>query len=201
LYFSGRKIKMKLDVPKMSPAERIKESITRSLPLMAPEMASQVKKLLTPEAIAVIAGILTAWAVASLFGVGEIAGVILLVLGAVALGGAAWDAGKHLMVFTDKTLNAKTENDFTIAAQNFSAAVVIIGVNGVIAFLFKQRPPVFKKNFMMPGKPFWKLKEFGQGPRNAPGSYKPGVTRTRQLVQVAAVHLYGEILRYRLGER
>ncbi len=166
-----------MNIALLGPVDRLKESLTRSLPLMPLEVANEVKKLVMPEALATMAGVLVAWGTACLFGVGEIAAVVLLAVGVAALGGVAWDAGKHLLIFTDKTLNATAEKDLDLAAHHFAQAVSLIGITATMAFLFKQAPKTFGHNYMQPGKPFWTLKQFGEGPRNKPLSYKSSVSR------------------------
>ncbi|MDF7681166.1 hypothetical protein PT300_11465 [Enterobacteriaceae bacterium ESL0689] len=63
-----------------------------------------------------MAGVIVIWAGSHFLGIGELADVILLVVGWVAVGGIAVEAGKKLYDFAVKTNNVQTESDLDIAA-------------------------------------------------------------------------------------
>jgi hypothetical protein len=66
--------------------EKISDALRRSLPLLPLEARQQVEALLTPTSIALVAGTLIVWAGSHVIGIGEIADVILLVVGFTVLG-------------------------------------------------------------------------------------------------------------------
>jgi hypothetical protein len=159
--------------------DKLREAITLALPLLPPDVAHQIKGVLTPEALATMAAVVTVWAGAHFFGIGEIADIVLLTVGFVALGGVAWQAGKELMAFVNTALGATSEDDLKVAAKHFSRAVSLMGVQTVLTILLKKRPVTFTHNFYNPVAPFPKLKELGSGPRNSDGwFYRPGIART-----------------------
>ncbi len=166
----------------MLPVDRLQESFTRALPLLPADIANELKSLLTPEALATMTAFLVVWAGSHFFGIGEIADIVLLIVGVVALGGVAWKAGKDMVVFINKSINARSDNDFDIAAKHFARAVTLIGVQTVMMVLLKKRPKCFKSNFSTPGRPFLKFKQMPRGPRNSEGLfYKAGIKRLKRL--------------------
>jgi hypothetical protein len=166
----------------MQPADKLQESFNRALPLLPADVANELKSLMTPEALATMATFLVVWAGSHFFGIGEIADIVLLIVGVVALGGVAWKAGKDMVVFINKSLNAKTDSDFDIAAKHFASAVSLIGIQTVMMVLLKKRPKCFKTSFLTPGRPFFKFKQMPRGPRNAAGPfYKTNIKRSKRL--------------------
>ena len=125
-------------IPAMSPAEKIGEALRRSLPLLPADARAEVEKLLEPATLALVAGTLAVWAGSHFFGVGEIVDVILLVVGAAFLGMAAWDAARELTLFATSALDARTSADLDRSAHHFARAVSIIGINAVMAVLFRR---------------------------------------------------------------
>jgi hypothetical protein len=83
-------------VYRMTKEEKVEEAIRRSLPLMPADARREVEALLTKEAIAVMVGVLTLWALSHFIGVGEIADIVLIVVGVVALGGVAIQVAQDL---------------------------------------------------------------------------------------------------------
>ena len=152
-------------VSSMTTTEKIGEAIKRSLPMLPGDVVDEVKSLLAPEALAVVAAVVIIWAGSHFFGVGEIADVILLIIGVAALGGVAWKAGEELINFSTKAVNATTEEDLNQAAKHFSEAVALIGIQVIMALIFKARPKTFNKPFLRP----YTLKTLPPVPRT-PGS-------------------------------
>jgi hypothetical protein len=175
--------------------DKLREAITLALPLLPPDVANQVKALLTPEALATMATVVTVWAGAHFFGVGEIADIALLTVGYFALGGVAWQAAKQLMAFVNTALGAKTEDDLKLAARHFSNALALLSVQTILVILLKKRPATFTRKFVNPAAPFPKLKQLGSGPRNSAGwFYRPKITRTRELdAGVGETSVWGDI--------
>lgn len=129
--------------------DKVFEAIQRSYPHLDDHTVEILKAMVTPEAIGIAVGILVLWAASHFVGVGEIADVILLVIGAVAIGFSVFTAAEHLYKFADKSLNAETEEDLDEAGFHFSKAVTILGVETVSAILFKAKPKgTLKTNYL-----------------------------------------------------
>lgn len=162
-------------VAKMTTAEKIGEAIRRSIPMLPAEAREEVKALLTPEALAIMAGVLVIWVVSHFFGVGEVADVILLVVGVVALGGVALQAAEELYNFASSAVNAKRDEDLDRAAKHFSEAVALIGIQAVMAILLKKAPKTFRKSHN--NAPPYTLRNMPTPPRT-PGKlfYRPKTT-------------------------
>src|SRR4051812_42936197 len=88
--------------------DRLREAIRRSEKHMPSEMWQQVKGLLDPAALAIMATVTGAWAVSHFFGVGEIADVILLAAGGIALGASAVGIGRDVLAFARGLRSAKS---------------------------------------------------------------------------------------------
>ena len=97
-----------------------------------------VDALLTPLNLGILVGTLVAWAGSHFFGVGEIVDVLLLVVGAFAIGWSIGDVGKDLFRFADCTINARTDADLDRAAEAFAHAVVLAGVTVIMAILLRR---------------------------------------------------------------
>jgi hypothetical protein len=106
----------------------------RSLPLLPSEAKSVVLGLVAPESILIIVGTLTLWLGSHLFGVGEIADIVTMIIGGIFLGKGIIDLADELWQFGNLTLLMKSERDLDEAAKHFAKAVILIGVD-VIAFL------------------------------------------------------------------
>jgi hypothetical protein len=127
-------------VSQMTTEEKVREALSRSLPLMPADAAAVIKGMLSPEAIALIAGTLVIWAGSHFFGVGEIVDAILLLVGFVAIGFSILDVAEHLYKFADNAINAKSEQDLDRAAGHLARAVAIAGVTVVTAILLRRSP-------------------------------------------------------------
>ncbi|MGG6196117.1 hypothetical protein ACQV2B_18805 [Pantoea allii] len=110
--------------------------------------------MITPEALATMATVVVIWSGAHFFGIGEIADVVLLVVGWVAVGGVALEAASKLYEFAIKSCQARTEQDITAAGIALAEAITLIGVNTALALLLRKKPDdTFKtsyRNFKMP---------------------------------------------------
>jgi hypothetical protein len=144
----------------------------RSQKYMPAELWAQVKQMLTPESIAIMAGVTTAWAVSHFFGVGEIADAVLLVVGGIALGGAALQAGEEVVQFALTANGATTDGDLDRAGEHFGKAVAIGGVTLILALFFRAKPKVMRD--MAFGHPV--PMPAGPGPRNGRFFYKPSAS-------------------------
>ena len=154
--------------------------------------------MISPGALATVVGVLAVWARSYFFGFGEIADVVLLIVGYVALGGVAVEAGKELFEFGKLTISAASEADLDQAAGHLAKAITLIGVQTVLALLMKKKPGgVFDKPltsmrpapsvaaieaalprspgfFYSPKLVFTKAKWAGEGGTNVPGDIRLG---------------------------
>ena len=120
----------------LSPAEKLGEAIRRSIPKLPADVRAQVEGLLTPQALRIMAGITAAWGVSHFFGVGEVADVVLMLVGAAFIGTAAAEVGDDLLTgFVRGSLEAQSEADLDAAAARFAHAIAMIGVTTVVAVL------------------------------------------------------------------
>ncbi len=155
----------------MSLEDKLLDVIRRSEKYMPAELWAQIKQMMTPEAIALMATVTAAWAISHFFGVGEIADAVLLVVGCVALGASALEAGREAVAFAIATNSARKDEDLEEAAQHFGKAVVLGGVALIMALFLRGKPKVM--NDMKFGKPVSVFN--GPGPRNGRFFYKPNI--------------------------
>ncbi len=87
-----------------------------------------------------MAGVLVAWIVSHLFAIGEIFDIILLVAGVAAIGYSIFTGMDHLYLFATGAYNARSLPDLDAAADHFAKAVGILGIQAVLAVLFRGRP-------------------------------------------------------------
>ena len=123
------------DVDRMSPSEKVGEAMRRSLPQLPSSARSLIESMLTPGSLAIIAGTLTVWAGSHFFGVGEVVDVILLGVGAIALGLSVFDGASELYDFAVGALRARSDADLEAAGKHFARAVVVLGVSTIQAIL------------------------------------------------------------------
>jgi len=127
-----------------SPSDKLGEAMSRSLPHLAPQAREQIEQLLTIETLTLIAGVLAAWFGAHVIGMGFFADAVLLIAGLAAIGTAIFEGLDHLYQFAAKALLAKTTSDLDLAANHFVKAVTILGIEAVLAVLFRGRPKTYR---------------------------------------------------------
>ena len=142
-----------VDVSGMSSADRIGAALQRSLPLLAPEARREIEKLIEPRTLAIVAGVIGAWVVSHFFGVGEIVDAILVGAGVFAIGLSVFEGVDELYAFAKGALNASGPRDLDAAAQHFARAVAILGVQAVLAVLFKAAPKTYRGGRVNVGSP------------------------------------------------
>lgn len=126
-----------VSITRMSDADKIGEAIRRSLPHIPSDARAIVSSLLQPQALALIAGTLVVWAGSHAFGVGEIVDILLLGIGAVALGFAVFEGAAELYDFTVGALGARSDADLEKAGRHFARAVTLLGVSTLQAMLLR----------------------------------------------------------------
>lgn len=120
------------------------DSVIRRAALLLPEdVGKQLLMLVEPWALALMAIVLLAWVIGHFFGISEI-GDVLLILGGLALGAAAYQAGGHLYSFAVKCVDGKTNKDLDESAHHLSEAIALVGVQLVMALLLAKAPKVFQ---------------------------------------------------------
>jgi hypothetical protein len=114
------------------------EILKRSKKNFGPEVGQQIDALLSPTNLGIMAGTLVVWAGSHFFGVGEILDVVLLAVGAFAIGWSIGDVAKDLYNFADMAVNGKTEAHLENGAQAFSHAIVLGGITVIMAILLRR---------------------------------------------------------------
>ncbi len=150
-------------------------------------MKAELESFLSPANLGITAATLLVWAIAHVYGVGEAADVIVLVVGTGFVGWGFWGGLRDLVDFAVTTLRANTEPDLDAAAFLFQRAVITLGVNTLLALLLK-RP--MKSDWANQGRITrmnWmpKLKQAPMTPTSevtvehvSPAELKPGVAGT-----------------------
>lgn len=129
-----------MDITTMDLPARLEASIIKAARLLPEDIGNQLLALTSPAALATMAATVVLWAGSHFIGIGEIADIILLVVGWAAVGGVAIEAGSKLCDFATKTYNANHEADLDAAASDLAQAITLIGVNTVMALLLKKGP-------------------------------------------------------------
>lgn len=129
---------MTLNVATMSVTDRLSEVLARSKRNFGPEVGRAIDSLCSPTNLAILGGTLTLWAGSHLFGVGEIVDVLLLIVGAFAIGWSITDVAREVYTFADRTVNARIEADLNEAARAFSRAVTLAGITVIMALLLRR---------------------------------------------------------------
>lgn len=126
-----------LAITRMSDADKIGETIRRSLPHIPSDARAVASSLLQPQTLAVIAGTLVVWAGSHAFGVGEIVDIVLLGVGVVALGFAVFEGAAELYDFAVGALGARSDADLEKSGRHFARAVTLLGVSTLQAILLR----------------------------------------------------------------
>ena len=167
------------------------EAMRRSLPRLAPGVRAEIKKLLTPEALAAIAAVLGLWVGSHFIGIGEIIDIILLAVGVLAIGLAVFDGVGELAEFSRTALGAGSEQDLDRASIHFANAVTILGIQAVLAVLFRGAPRTYSGRHL----------NVGPAPTvTVRRAYRPVLRSTRNLpAGFGRTTPWGDILISRLG--
>lgn len=128
------------DVVSLDFSGRLGEVLQRTLPKVSPSIRDQLAAIIEPTTLAIVAGVLTAWIVGHAFGVGEIIDIIIAVVGVASIGVAIFSGLDELYEFAKHTYYARNDHELTVAAEHLARAISILGVEAVLAALFKGRP-------------------------------------------------------------
>ncbi len=154
------------DVSAMTFEERLGEVLERTAGKVGPAIAAQLRALIEPKSLAIMAGVLIAWVVSHGLAIGEIIDFIVAVVGVFSIGLAIFSGIDELYEFGRDTYYAKTPADLDRAADHLAKAIAILGIQAVLAVLFKGRPATRRAH---PGAP----------PPRTPGfRYRPTTTGT-----------------------
>jgi len=166
-------------VNQWSNEQRLEAVINRSAKQLPGEVGDILLGFIEPASLATMVGVFTLWTGAHFFGVGEIADIVLLIVGVVALGGVALEAGENLYEAAKLTLHGRSDADLNKAADCLTKAISLAGVQAVLMVLFRMKPgDTFKTKFSrLRVPPYSKAftPEFGGPPPRTPGAifYKP----------------------------
>ena len=117
--------------------DRLGETFRRALPKLGPEARAQIEAMISPESLAIMAGVLVAWVASHAVGLGEIIDLVLLAIGAVAIGWSIFTGIDHLYDFAILLYRPTSEYDLEAAADHLAKAIAILGVQAVLAVLFR----------------------------------------------------------------
>jgi hypothetical protein len=149
---------------------RLERMLTLALPKLGPEAGHQLKQMISPQSLAIMAGVLISWVVSHGFGVGEIIDVVILTVGVFAIGMAIFSGLDHLYNSVSGTYKATTERDLEKAADEFAKAISILGVQAVLAILFRKTPTTGRGgNYNLgapPRTPGWRYKPTTKGDKS-----------------------------------
>ena len=119
----------------MSTGEKLGEAMRRSLPRMPAESRRVVEGLLTPASLAIMGAVTAAWVAAQFFGVGEIADILILLVGGAFLGKSMIDVAQDIEQFLTLSINATSDADLDRAGEYFARAVAVVGINVIVAVI------------------------------------------------------------------
>lgn len=151
---------------------RLKAMFEIAIPKLAPDVGQQLKQMISPESIAIMAGVLVAWIISHGAGIGEIIDAIILVAGVFAIGMAVFSGLDYLYNAVSLTYKASTKKDLEKAADDFAKGISILGVQIVLAILFKKIPKTGRGSKINIGDP---------PPKNSLIRYKPKTVKTSNL--------------------
>jgi hypothetical protein len=120
--------------------DRLGEVFKRAGTKLSPEVAAQLNALVNKQSLEIIAGVLVLWVVGHAFGYGEVIDLILSVVGVLSIGLSVFNGLDEFFLFAKGTYSAKVEGDLDEAARHFADAIAILGIQTVLALLFKGRP-------------------------------------------------------------
>jgi hypothetical protein len=81
--------------------------------------------------------VLVAWVASHAFGIGEVIDIIVAVIGVASIGWAVFNGIDHLYQFATGVYSGRTDADFELAADHLAKAIGILGIQAVLAVLFR----------------------------------------------------------------
>lgn len=116
--------------------------LARTSQRLGPDIREQFVAMVSPDSIRIMAGVLLAWLASHAFGIGEAVDIIIGVVGVATIGMAVFSSLDELYLFVAGTNGARTNAGLDSAADHLAKAIAILGVQAVLAFLFRGRPQV-----------------------------------------------------------
>ena len=120
--------------------ERLGSVLERTASKVGPAIGAQLRAVIEPKSLAIMAGVLIAWVALHGVAVGEIVDGIVAVVGFVSIGIAVFSGIDELFEFGRDAYTAKTEAGLDAAADHLAKAIAILGIQAVLAVLFRGRP-------------------------------------------------------------
>jgi hypothetical protein len=117
--------------------ERLAATLRRTLPKVGPEARAQLEALIEPQALAIMATVVAAWVASHAFGIGEVIDIIVAVIGVASIGWAVFNGIDHLYQFATGVYSGRSDADFELAADHLAKAIGILGIQAVLAVLFR----------------------------------------------------------------
>lgn len=124
--------------------ERLGVVIRTAAGLLPGDVGRHLLAMISPEALTMIAVVVALWAGSHFVGAGEVADVLLLWTGWIAIGTGALKGTEQLVAFALSTFLARRTADLDRAAHELADAVTILGIDVALGLLFRGRP---KKTF------------------------------------------------------
>lgn len=149
-----------MNVVAMPIAKRLEIVLRKAASLLPGDVGRRLLDLLSPTALAVMAGVVAIWAGSHFVGVGEVADVVLLAAGWLAIGGAAFDGGRKLVSFATGMASAKSGADLDRAAHDLADAVATLGIDVVLGLLLRGKPNTTFREAFRPEMSFPTNKQF-----------------------------------------
>ncbi len=127
-------------VAQMTFEQRLGAVFERTAGKVGPEIGRQLLALIEPKSLAVIVGVLTLWVLSHGVAIGEIIDGIVTIIGVLSIGTAIFNGIDELFEFARGTYQARSDGDLDKAADHLAKAIAIIGIQAVLAVLFRGRP-------------------------------------------------------------
>jgi membrane protein implicated in regulation of membrane protease activity len=125
------------DVREWDVARKLLEAARRATPKLPAQSRRQFAAILSPANIAITSSVLVAWGASHVIGVGEVADVLFVAVGALSIGQQVVGAAFNIADYASLSVRARTEADLDLAATYLANAVITIGVTTFIALLLK----------------------------------------------------------------
>jgi hypothetical protein len=125
----------------LSSNAKLTEVLLRAMSKMPNETKNAFKQMVSPEALKTMAAIFAVWGASHAVGVGEAVDVILIGVGYVFVGAAAFDGAKSIYEGVKGALEAKNDHQLDIAAAAMAQGITTLGVNSLVILLTHRKIP------------------------------------------------------------
>lgn len=126
-----------VNISGLSSVEKISQAMLGAGSKIPGEAGAALKSMLTPQNLSIMAGVVALWVGSHAFGIGAIIDIILLSVGAAALGWSVFEGAEELYKFATTATSASSEQDLDLASEHFAKAVTILGLSAIQAMLLK----------------------------------------------------------------